>query len=167
MSAPIILPSVGNPLYRQLLTYLATDTDPTQGIIPALGQGANSLYPNFTTDGPSNDRTQCPAPFLIVDSGGVRAKDRSGRENRIMIEIHDDPDHGDERWPGILARLKQIISINEWRPTNDGVNRYTTGLYFDEESMPNLPDNRYETNVLQVIFTCLSLDRTSGHGQAG
>lgn len=167
MSEPIILPSSGTPLYRQVLAYLATDTDPTTGLIAALGQGVNSLYPNFTTDGPSSDRTKCPTPFIIVVPGGMRAKDKSGREHRIIVEIHDDLDHGDQRWPGILAHLKQLISIQQWRPESDVVNRFTTGLYFDEESPPNLPDQRNETNVVQVIFACMSLDRTSGRGYGG
>jgi hypothetical protein len=168
MPDPIILTTgVGVPLYQQVLAYLATDIDPTTGLIAALGQGVNSLYPNFTTDGPGADRTKCPTPFLVVVSGGMRAKDRRGREHRIIIEVHDDPDHGDQRWPGILTRLKQIISTQQWRPESDDVNRFTTGLYFDEESPPNLPDNRNETLVIQIIFACMSLDRMSDRGYGG
>ncbi len=167
MPSPRVLPAPGTPLFRQLQAYLATDTDPANGLLAALGNGASSIYPNFTTDGPATDRTVCPTPFLIVAPGGVRATDPSGRDERVVIEVHDDADQGDLRWPGIVARLVQWVCVNEWRPASDGAARYLTGLQFDTESPSGLSDTRYDTLLVQLIFVCRRQDRTSNRGRQG
>ncbi len=167
MSGPIILTVPGMPLYRQVITYLATDTDPTQGLVAALGNGVSSIYPNFLTDGPTPDRTLCPTPFLIVTPGDMRAKDDRVREWRIVVEVHDDEDQGDQRWPGLLLRVKSWLCVEEYRPVADAAALYRSGLMFEGESPPNLPDTRYQTQVVQAQFLCRGLDRTSGHGSNG
>lgn len=167
MAAPVILANSTNPLYQQVLAYLATDTDPTQGLLAALGQGADSLYPNLTTSGPDKDRTICPTPFILVAPGGKRAKDRQLREERLIVEIHDDADHGAERWPGLFERLIYLLVQEAWPPTMSGGTRYIGGLYYTEESPPDLPDTRFDTNVIQLLLGVTCQDRTSGRGYAG
>ncbi len=167
MSTPIVLPVVGTPLYRQALAYLTTDTDPVAGLLAALGQGVNSLYPNYLTDGPSADRTICPTPFVIVVPGGKRVIDRTGREEKIVFEIHDDEDHGEQRYPGIVARIIYLFSGLQWRPASDANHTYMSGLIFDEESPPFLPDQRFDTRQVQLIFSCKLIDKTSQRGYNG
>lgn len=167
MPNPIVLPAIGTPLYRQVLAYLATDTDPTQGLLAALGQGVNSLYPNYTTDGPSADRSLCPTPFVLVVPGGKRVVDRTGRDEKIVFEVHDDEDQGEQRYPGIVNRLITLISALQWRPTSDAGHTYVGGLVFDEESPPFLPDQRFGTRQVQLIFSCRVIDKTSQRGYNG
>jgi hypothetical protein len=104
----------GTPLDVQVAAYLAIDTDPTAGLVPALGQrmddtgarsGGNSLYPNYATDGPAADRAACPTPFVVVSPGGVHAVDRMTREVRVLVEVHDTEDAGRTRWPGVVRRV--------------------------------------------------------------
>lgn len=166
MPTPITLPSSTNPLYQQVLAYLATDTGP-QGLLAALGQGALSLYPNYTTSGPSPDRTICPTPFVLVIPGGKRAKDRQLREERIIVEVHDTADAGAARWPGILERLVSLLIQQGWQPVPSGGTRYVGGFTFVEESPPDLHDERFDTNVIQLIVGITCQDRTSGRGYAG
>ncbi len=164
MTTPITLAVIGTPLYRQILAVLATDTDPSQGLLVALGQGVNSLYPNYTTNGPSPDRTLCPTPFVIVTPGGKRATNKAGRDIRIIVEVHDDEDHGETRTPGVVARITYLLSQSGWRPANDVQTTYMSGLIFEEESPPFLPDQRYMTRTTQIILVCQAIDRTSHRG---
>jgi hypothetical protein len=163
----------GSPLDVQVATHLAADTDPVAGLVPALGQrsddtgarsGANSIYPNFTTDGPSDERDLCPVPFVIVAPGGVRAVDKLAREVRVIVEVHDTEDMGRLRWPGIVKRLKQTLTRNGWLPTPDSEWFYQGGLAFEDESPPGMHDDRYNTSVVQMIFTVRAQDVTSGGG---
>lgn len=163
---PIILTAPGALFWDQVRDHLVADTDPVLGLVPALGAAANSIYPNYETDGPSSKREVCPTPFVEAIYGGSRATDRLGRELRLFLEVHDAPEQGDIRWPGILARLKTVLIVNEWRLTNDALYRYTSGLYFESES-PVLPDERYRTNVVRLTVCARALDRTSGHGYGG
>jgi hypothetical protein len=174
---PIVLPTNATALYRQVLNRLALDADPTAGLLAALGQraaddggpasGVNSLYPNFTTGGPSADRAQCPTPFVIAYDGGLRAIDRKVREARIFLEVHDDEDWGDQRIPGIIARMIFWLLEREWRPDNDTETIYGAGLSFESRSMA-LPDKRYNTQVVQLALVCSRvLDRTSSRGYNG
>lgn len=167
MSTPVILPASGTPLYRQIQAYLATDTNPTAGIVPALGNATNSIYPNYLTGGPSANRTGCPVPFLIVTPGAVRARDYAAREGEIVVEIHDDPDFGEQRSPGIVQRLLYWLCQTGWRPTSDTMYTYTSGLMFHQASPPNLPDQRYGTMVQQLVFLVYWQDRTSYRGFHG
>ena len=164
---PVILPATTTPLYRQIIARIAQDTDPPQGILAALGNGASSIYPNYDTDGPSPDRTACPTPFLLVASLGKKKLDLLNREEQIAIEVHDDPDQGVLRWPGLLLRLKQFLLVKEWRPTNDDLATFRGGLYYDSESPPEFPDQRYNTTMTQLILCCQFSDVTSGRGQRG
>lgn len=178
MSAPIVLPVNGIPLYRQVLNKLASDTDPASGLVAALGarmpddgsaaaSGIYSLYPNYTTGGPNAEPDKCPRPFVIGYDGGARAVDKQGRELRVFLEIHDDPDAGDQRIPGIIARVFTILLTQEWRPTSDSEVRYISGLSFESRS-PALPDKRYNTQVVQVSLVCTrAQDRTSSRGYNG
>lgn len=164
----------GTPLDAQVAAFLATDTDPTAGLVPALGQrmddsgarsGVNSIYPNYTTDGPTADRDTCPTPFLLVAPGGVHAVDKLVREVRIVVEVHDAPDAGRTRWPGIVRRVKSQLTRTTWRPTSDGEYTYSAGgLALDEESPPGIVDTRYDTEVTQLIFSVKASDLTSGGG---
>jgi hypothetical protein len=163
----------GTPLDVQVAAYLATDTDPTAGLVPALGQrmddtgarsGANSLYPNYATDGPAADRAACPTPFVVVAPGGVHAVDRMTREVRVLVEVHDDADAGRTRWPGIVRRVKWLLTRTNWRPLSDGEYTYIAGLALDDESPPGLHDDRYNTDVTQLIFSVRASDLTSGGG---
>lgn len=173
-SAPLItLAYDGTPLDVQVAAQLAQDSDPTVGLVPALGQrpddtgarsGAHSVYPNFTTDGPSGERDLCPTPFLIVAPGGVRAIDKLLREVRVVVEVHDDEDMGRQRWPGIVKRVKQVVTRFGWLPTPDSEWFYQGGLAFEDESPPGLHDERYNTSVVQLIFTVRAQDVTSGGG---
>lgn len=168
MPNPIILPvnPPAYPLYRQIIQRLAGDTDPQQGIVPALGNGANAIYPNFDTDGPSTDRGICPTPFLIVASmGRTTMRDGPNREERIAIEIHDDPDQGMQRWPGLYLRVIQWLSVKEFRPTPDALAKYRSGMYYISESPPEWLDERYQTNMIQIILGCLLTDSASMHGR--
>ena len=165
---PTILTSHGTPLYRQVQNYLQADTDLNFGLVGALGNGAASIYPNFTSDGPNKDRTICPTPFLLVVDGGIRKVDAGSREFKVIIEVHDDPDHGDIRWPGLLERVKDwLINQNLFRPVNDVWGRYSGGVYFDEQSPPWLPDERFDTNMVQLIVAARGMDRTSNKGYNG
>jgi hypothetical protein len=163
---PIILSAPGTLFWDQVRDHLIADTDPAVGLVPALGQGANSVYPNYETNGPSSERELCPTPFVLSLYGGSRATDRLGRELRLHLEVHDDPNQGDIRWPGLLARLKQVLIIAEWRLANDTLYRYTSGLYFESES-PLLPDERYHTNAVRLTVCARAMDRTSGRGYGG
>lgn len=173
-SAPLIeLPAPGTPLDLQVALQLAADTDPTQGLVPALGQrpddsgarsGVNSIYPNYSTDGPDKDRGLCPTPFIVVEPGAVRALDKNLREVHVIVEVHEDPDMGRIRWPGILKRVKQVLVRGGWAPASDADYSYHAGLYFDEESPPGLFDTRYETSVVQCVFAVRAQDTTSGAG---
>ncbi len=174
MSAPVILPTTGTPLWLQTLGYLRTDTDPQLGLVAALGARANdagvysglySIYPNYDTDGPSADRTVCPVPFLIVMPGGAKARpDGAGRDLLVAIEIHDDPTQGILRWQGLFERLERWLA--GWAPTNDGLYRYIGGMEFESESA-TLPDDRYETESVQVVFKIQGVNRTSLRGRQG
>ncbi|HZC05483.1 MAG TPA: hypothetical protein VE338_07560 [Ktedonobacterales bacterium] len=163
----------GTPLDLQVAAYLATDTDPTAGLVPALGQrmddsgarsGANSIYPNYVTDGPNADRSACPTPFLLVAPGGVHGVDRMTREVRVLVEVHDTEDAGRTRWPGILRRVKWLLTRNAWRPVSDGEYTYMAGLALDDESPPGIKDERFDTVMTQLIFSVKASDLTSGGG---
>ncbi len=167
MPNPITLIVPGTPLYRQVIAWLSTDTDPLQGLVAALGNGVNSMFPNYTTSGPSPDPTLCPRPFLIVAPGGKRAKNEGMREETIVFEVHDDEDHGEARYPGIVGRLEYLMQTQNWRPTDDQWHRYLTGLYFEEASPPFLPDPRYGTRMQQIICKCDLRDTTSFRGYPG
>jgi len=171
---PLITLAVdGTPLDLQVAAYLASDTDPTAGLVPALGQrmddngarsGANSIYPNYLTDGPTSDRESCPTPFVVVAPGGVRGVDKMTREARVIVEIHDTGDAGRTRWPGIVRRLKWLLTRNSWFPLSNGEYSYISGLALDDESPPGLHDDRYNTDVTQIIFSVKASDVTSGGG---
>jgi hypothetical protein len=177
---PLILSTNATPLYQLAINQLALDTDPAVGLLVGLGQrnpdppaapnqplGAYSLYPNFSTSGPSPDRTICPTPFVIAYDGGLRALDRKVREARIFFEIHDDEDMGNQRIPGIIARINFWLLEREWRPTSDSETIYGAGLSFESRS-PALPDKRYNTQVVQLAHICSRvLDRTSSRGYNG
>lgn len=172
MADPTILPYDGTPLDLQVATQLAQDAT----LIAALGQrlgdngvasGANSVYPNYTTDGPSDDRRTCPTPFLVVLPGGTRAIDRVQREVRVAIEVHDDHGAGRQRWPGILRQVKTLLLRSGWRPLSDSDTSYQSGLYFDDESPPGLEDNDWHTIMVQLVCACRASDMTSGAGING
>ena len=163
----------GTPLDAQVAAFLATDTDPTLGLVPALGQrmddsgarsGVNSIYPNYATDGPAAARDTCPTPFVIVAPGGVHAVDKLVREVRVIVEVHDSPDAGRTRWPGIVRRVKSQLTRTTWKPAPDGEYTYIAGLALDEESPPGIVDTRYDTEVTQLIFSVKASDVTSGGG---
>lgn len=168
MTQPIILPFTGNPLHIQARTQLCQDTDPTYGVVPALGNGVASIFPNFETNsGPNVDPSLCPRPFILLAHGGSRSVDKATREIRVFVEIHDDFDLGDIRWPGLLARVKKIL-IGSWRPTPDAyVTNYYTGLYFDSESPYSLPSETFGTQMVQVVLACRASDFTSNKGYNG
>ncbi len=173
MSQPIILTPPTNSavmtLAQQIAALLASDTDPSQGLVAALGLGAKSIYPNYeASTAPSGDRTICPTPFVLVTPAGRRRLDDQLREDRVVIEIHDDPDHGMLRWPGLLWRVKWLLFHQEFRPVTDGLGtNWRGGVQFDQESPPELPDERYDTNLIQLFVFAKCQDRTSGRGHAG
>lgn len=169
----IVLAYDGTPLDVQVAAQLATDTDPTLGLVPALGQrpddtgarsGVNSIYPNFTTDGPTSDRQFCPTPFVLVAPGGARAVDKMAREVRVIVEVHDDPNYARERWPGLVKRVKQVLTRNSWVPVANSEWFYQGGFSFEDESPPGLHDDRYDTDVIQLIFIVRAQDTSSGAG---
>lgn len=164
---PIALAKPGTDLWQQVIAKLAADIDQNFGLVPALGNGANSVYPNFESTGPSDKRELCPCPFILVYDGGKRATDRMNREARVHIEVHDDPNLGEQRRPGIIARIYQVLVISEWRPTGDNLRKYLSGLSFESESMA-VPDDRYLTSAVQLTLVCTrTADRTSGRGYNG
>jgi hypothetical protein len=163
---PIVLPHDGQWLRDQVREKLATDTDPALGLVSALGAGVDSIFPNFMTDGPSADRAKCPTPFIVVRGGGARAKDRMLREVRLMLDIHDDEGAGDKHWPGILIRLKDLLVVRQWRPTDDALYRYTGGLQYESESEVLYSDT-YNTNAVRLVLVAVASDRTSGRGYGG
>lgn len=169
----IVLAYDGTPLDVQVAAQLATDTDPSVGLVPALGQrpddtgarsGVNSIYPNFTTDGPTSDRLFCPTPFILVAPGGARAVDKMAREVRVIVEVHDDPNYARERWPGLVKRVKQVLTRNGWGPTANSEWFYQAGFAFEDESPPGLHDDRYDTDVIQLVFIVRAQDMSSGAG---
>lgn len=176
MSSPIVLKTTGTPFWQQVLNYLRTDTDPASGLVAALGARANdagtqsgiySIYPNYETDGPDTNRAVCPTPFLLVEPGGAKAReDGAGRDLLVAIEIHDDPTQGMLRWQGIFERLENRLSVTGWTPSNDGLWRYVGGMAFESESA-YLPDERFETNSVQVVFRIQALNWTSLRGRQG
>lgn len=180
MSSPIVLPTNTTALYRLVLNQLSLDTDPTAGLLAALGQrlpdppaaqvasGAYSLYPNYSTGGPNLEREKCPVPFVIAYDGGLRATNKQIREARIFLEIHDDPDMGDQRIPGIIKRINYWLLEQEWRPPSDSETLYRAGLTFESRSPLQLIDKRYNTAVVQLSLVCpLVIDRTSNRGYPG
>lgn len=177
MSNPNVLYGSYGEIMLQVRDFLLLDTDPQYGLLSALGAGANSVYPraDFGSDGPTKSRADTPTPFLVLYYNGKRATDDFGREHRIIIEIHDDRDHGIQRLPGLLRRLYVYLlggrdaggtKLPGFRATNDDLNRYVSGLIFKEES-PRLPDERLVTNIIQVMLCIHGQDRTSGRGTQG
>ncbi len=170
MSSPNVLRISWTPLDLQVRDRILADTDPAQGVLSALGAGENSVFPSatYTNDGPNPDPALCPRPFIVVYDGGKKARDKAGREAQVILEVHDDPDAGRLRWPGIVFRLYRWLSSDQfpWQPASDQMHRYLSGLYFQSES-PHLDDERYNTQMTQIILACLTLDRTSNSGRQG
>ncbi len=165
MPTPIVLPAANADLYEQVADALTGDTDPTYGLLAALGSGgATSIFPNFDTPGPSADRTACPVPFVFCLDGGTRALDKMRREYRLHIEVHDELDYGQERIKGIIERILFALVTEEWRPTDQPPYvTYASGPQLESKS-PLLPDERYNTNMVQVTLVVIGRDRTSNHG---
>lgn len=181
MADPNVLRISYNPLYLQVRDYLLQDVDPQYGLLSALGvrdgTAAHSVYPaaDYSNDGPEGDRTTCPTPFIIVYDSGKRRMDDHGRELEVVVEIHDDEDHGVQRWPGLLERLYLWLlggkdaggtMLRPFIPASDTMHRYSGSLYFKSES-PSLPDTRYKTRLVQAMFCARATDRTSGRGIQG
>lgn len=179
-ATPRVLTVTGTPLWRQVWARLGQDTDPNAGLLVALAQrpddlgvysAVNSIYPNFATDGPNRDRAICPTPFIIVYAPPTKASDNQGREYRVVVSIHDDRDHGEQRLPGLARRVKQWLiggqGLRTWKPTDDQLARYYTGLKFEEETPEPLPDDTYGTLEYQAQFACRGTDFTGGYGAQG
>lgn len=176
MSSPVTLPSPGTLLYRQVQAYLATDSDPTYGLVAALGGGANSIYPNAGGE-PSGDPSVCPVPFLVVYPGNTHAQpDGTGRTWRVVVEAHDARDASEERIVALVWRVKVWLlggvdsggtRLAPFAAASDGLARYTGGLQFEEEAGPMPYDERWGTTVMQVTFAQYGTDRTSLRGRQG
>lgn len=166
-------------LYLQVRDFLLTDTDPTYGLVSALGGGTASIYPraDFGDDGPTPDAAQTLTPFIVLYDGGARAMDEAGREMEVAIEVHDDLDHGIQRYPGLVLRLGLWLlggrdaggtKLPGFTPASDDMTRYTSRLYFKARSAA-LPDERYAggTRATQLILCARAMDRSSLRGYQG
>lgn len=156
----------GTPLYLQVRDYLCTDTDPDAGLVSALGDGINSIFPNNETDGPDADEEASPRPFLLVQSGGMEAADAFKRTWRVAIEIHVDPESGIEQWPGLVQRVKFWLCKQTYRPASDDLGVYRTGFQLERESRDDEAPE-YGTRAVQIIFKVEGTDPTSFRGLQG